>query len=316
MANEIRKRANFTLGLVADAPLLIGATTLNSSQLANLPTVGATEHMALILDPEQTYGAPEIVWVTSHGSGATSATIVRAREGSVARQHGQGTRWVHGPVVSDFIRSATAADRPTGGGLPYPGEVQYDQDTDQLVYWNNTAWVPVGQASRSWTIIEEQNPNAATVDFQNIPATFTDLQVLISGRGNAAGPRGWTHCRINNDSGANYDFIRHYWFSGVGTITDVRTGITSIECGYMLGTSATANQASAIQMLFPNYSSTVLRKTYMMTGGCSDPGAYGAIHNHQGGWRSTAAINRLTITYDPWGTTWVNGTKATLLGRR
>ena len=87
MANEIRTRTNFVGGLIEDNPLSAVATTLTSAGLANLPVIDSTNHAALILDPDGVDGNAEIVWVTSHTASATSATILRAQEGTTARQH-------------------------------------------------------------------------------------------------------------------------------------------------------------------------------------------------------------------------------------
>lgn len=106
MANEKRIRALAVGGLVTDNPLTAAAVTLNSDGLAALPAVGATEHAAIILDPDGTFGAPEVAWVTAHSVGATSATIVRGRETwnagvGVARQHDRDVPWVHCPTIED-----------------------------------------------------------------------------------------------------------------------------------------------------------------------------------------------------------------------
>jgi hypothetical protein len=105
MANGIRIRANFVGGVVDDNPLTIGATTLTSSTLNQLPPIGATEHAVIVLDPGGAGGAPEIVYVTAHTNGATTATIARAKEGTTSRQHNQNTTWVHSGIASDFAFS-------------------------------------------------------------------------------------------------------------------------------------------------------------------------------------------------------------------
>lgn len=119
MANELRVRANFIAGLIEDNPLTAAATTLTSADLASLPAIGATEHAVIVLDPD---GTPEIVYVTAHTAAATTATILRAQEGTVAVEHLRDTPWIHGPVTSDFsassmsyfaIVSTTATDNPT-----------------------------------------------------------------------------------------------------------------------------------------------------------------------------------------------------------
>jgi hypothetical protein len=102
VSNELRVRTNFAGGLVEDNPLTSTATTLTSAGLASLPAVGSTQHMALIVDPDAVGGNPEIVHVTAHTALATTATIVRAREGTAGREHLRDTPWLHGPTVRDF----------------------------------------------------------------------------------------------------------------------------------------------------------------------------------------------------------------------
>lgn len=102
MANEIRVRSNFQAGTITDNPLTNVATTINSAAFASLPAIGATQHLPIVLDPLASAGAPEIVWITAHTASATSATVVRAQEGTAARQHASGTVWRHAALVSDY----------------------------------------------------------------------------------------------------------------------------------------------------------------------------------------------------------------------
>lgn len=84
---------NFLAGTITDNPLLIGATTINSANFANLPAVAAPNFMWLVLDPDASAGAPEIVKVTAHTASATSLTATRAQQSTTARQHASGTTW-------------------------------------------------------------------------------------------------------------------------------------------------------------------------------------------------------------------------------
>lgn len=97
-----RLRQNFMEGVVDDAPLTIGATTLNSTELASLVAVAGPDILAMTLDPAAVNGAPEIIHVTAHTAGATSATILRGQEGTAARAHPAGTEWEHNITVLDF----------------------------------------------------------------------------------------------------------------------------------------------------------------------------------------------------------------------
>lgn len=97
-----RIKTGFVSGVIDDNPLLIGATTLTATELGDLPEIASPDIAAIVLDPAGTAGAPEIVHVTAHTAAATTATIVRAREGTTAREHLQSVPWVHGPTVEDF----------------------------------------------------------------------------------------------------------------------------------------------------------------------------------------------------------------------
>ena len=96
-----RLRGNNVFGTTTDNPLTNVATTMNSAGLANLPAVVAPDVAMITLDPNRVNGAPEIVQVTAHTASATSATIVRAQEGTAARQHNSGTFWVHAATAVD-----------------------------------------------------------------------------------------------------------------------------------------------------------------------------------------------------------------------
>ena len=104
-----RVRTNNVFGTITDNPLTNSATTMNSAGLANLAVVSSAEAI-IILDPNRVAGAPEIVVVTAHTGSATSATIQRGQFGTSARQHAQGTEWVHGPITTNATSYATAAD--------------------------------------------------------------------------------------------------------------------------------------------------------------------------------------------------------------
>lgn len=125
-----RIRTGFVSGVIDDNPLLIGATTLNSSTLDDLAEVASPDIAAIILDPAGSAGAPEIVWVTAHTAAATSATIARAKEGTTARQHAQNVAWVHGPTTTDYIHTreflVNAVRKSSATSVPYTALADWD----------------------------------------------------------------------------------------------------------------------------------------------------------------------------------------------
>lgn len=93
---------NFVSGTITDNPLLIGATTVNGSALADMVAVSGSNSMWLVLDPDGANGAPEIVSVTAHTAAATSATIARAQQSTTAREHPAGTVFRVAATKSDL----------------------------------------------------------------------------------------------------------------------------------------------------------------------------------------------------------------------
>jgi hypothetical protein len=148
MPNEIRVRQNFAAGTITDAPLSNVATVVNSAAFASLPAIGATQHLPIVLDPAAAAGAPEIVWVTAHTAGATTATVLRGRGGTTARQHAAGTVWRHTPMVDDYVTVATSTTRPATD--LYEGRLIYETDTDLLAVYTGTAWQYVSPSDSGW----------------------------------------------------------------------------------------------------------------------------------------------------------------------
>lgn len=101
MAATNRLFVDFISG-VTDVALSAGDTTISGPFLADLPAVADPDFIALILDPEFVGGNPEVVWVTAHTAGATTATIQRGKEGSSARAHDSGIKVVAG-LTADAV---------------------------------------------------------------------------------------------------------------------------------------------------------------------------------------------------------------------
>ena len=59
------------------------------------------------------------MWVTAHGSGASTVTVVRAREGTTARSWTSGAPWRCAPTIRDIVHTKTRATLPTDAHLGY-----------------------------------------------------------------------------------------------------------------------------------------------------------------------------------------------------
>lgn len=163
-------------GTITDNPLSNVATTINSAGFVDLPTVDATNHLILILDPTEANGPAEIVRVTAHTAAASSVTVVRGAEGSAARAHILGTTWFFGPVTSDFTEVLTSSTRPA---VPYEGELIYETDTNKLVGFGGVDWAPRdagGQLGYTEVnnLADQQDSSAGTeTDATNLTVTVT-----------------------------------------------------------------------------------------------------------------------------------------------
>lgn len=126
--------SNFLAGTTTDSPLSAGATTINSSAFANLPVVADVDTMWLVLDPDASAGAPEIVKVTAHTSSATSITVTRGQQSTTAREHASGTVWRAVVTKSDMDRvfRPTAIIGATSISFPTSTEVNITWATETI----------------------------------------------------------------------------------------------------------------------------------------------------------------------------------------
>lgn len=259
MANEIRVRADGVAGALS-AALGAGATSMSSAGLADLPVIDATQHALITLlvrDSDGRVTKRETVKVTAHTAAATTATIVRAQEGTSDQAWSSGDKWVHAPVASDF---------GAAGAVVVIAEVV----------------VGVG--------------GAATIDFTSIPGTYRHLRMMANTRleSGAAAVSNYL-MRFNADSGANYDwtYIRG---NGAAASSGSGADQTEVSV-LTLDPGATASSASQAEVTIFDYAGTTFLKggfvavNSFYTGGASNLGDRVDFR-----WQSTAAITRITLT--------------------
>jgi len=149
--------------------------------------------------------------------------------------------------------------------------------------------------------------STSTVSFSlsSIPSTYTDLRLVMSHL--AAGDYGWPSFRFNSDSGSNYSYT---YLRGVGTAA--QSGRTSNSTNIVIGGYQDANTtipALTIMDIFSYAGST--NKTVLFDYSSDSNGA-GTTYRQVGLWRSTSAINSITISRENWN--FISGTTATLYG--
>ena len=136
--------------------------------------------------------------------------------------------------------------------------------------------------------------------FTAIPQTYTHLLAWISGRSSAgSSPGANIHITFNGDSGANYDqhsvATQSSSTSGGGS-----AGLTSIDAFLLPWSGATANNFGWGEITVFNYTDTNGFKPVKAKGqtiGATSVGATWLTRQGGGLWRSTAAINRMDLTF-------------------
>ena len=153
---------------------------------------------------------------------------------------------------------------------------------------------------------------AASISFTSIPATYTDLVVLVSARSARSDDyRDELHIRFNSDGGNNYSnrILQ-------GNATSTGSGSTSatdyIKKGTMPGATATANTFSNNLIYIPNYAGSTVKSVSRDEVTENNSATNNYLELSAGRWSGTAAIT--TITFTPEVSTFVQYSTAYLYG--
>jgi hypothetical protein len=141
------------------------------------------------------------------------------------------------------------------------------------------------------------------VTFSSIPATYTDLVMVINCTQITVAASLWL--RFNSDSGSNYSWTE-FRGNGSSALTDRGSNYGQT---YFANNVIPNTVPGAFIVQFQNYSNTTTYKTFLSRGNATS-GAYAGASAIVGLWRSTAAINSILISQDG-GTTYKYGTGST-----
>lgn len=152
---------------------------------------------------------------------------------------------------------------------------------------------------------------AASFDITSIPATYRDLEFVLTARGNDGAANSMVQMTFNNDTGANYEYQQIN--AGGGSVSGAGTsGASYIRGGYLTTDGSAAGRASHHLIYIPNYAGTTFHKTAQVQGGLFY--ASGAEWDQWvGRWASTSAISRVTLT--PAAGSFKAGSRLTVYGR-
>jgi hypothetical protein len=155
---------------------------------------------------------------------------------------------------------------------------------------------------------------ANTITFSSIPATYTDLKVILTGFIEYTSPdRSYLYMRFNGDTGANYSatFIKG---DGTTASSSSDTSLTSARIGYISwsvagsGAYYSLNEIDVFSYAGSTYKTALGRGNVDM-----NTAATGEVHRNVILWRSTSAITSVAL-YSSLTRDFGVGTTATLYG--
>jgi hypothetical protein len=142
---------------------------------------------------------------------------------------------------------------------------------------------------------------AANFDFTGIPAIYRSLKLILHARSNRNATADSCLLTFNGDSAAHYDY--RYMLtdaSGSSVSAPPTQAQNNIFIGNISGLTATSGMAGSVEIKIPNYSGTVFRKNLIgnnfleiAESGLNASLTVAVIGGH---WRSSSAINQITIS--------------------
>jgi hypothetical protein len=134
---------------------------------------------------------------------------------------------------------------------------------------------------------------ASTIDFNNIPQTFTDLMIIISARTNRSATQGENYVYFNNDNNNLYSYT---FLQGSGTATgSSRASNIASFTGLVPGANATSSTFGNGQVYIPNYTGNQF-KSWNNESVQENNASVAYVELIAGLYRSTNAITRLTFS--------------------
>lgn len=147
-------------------------------------------------------------------------------------------------------------------------------------------------------VITVGSAGAASIEFTNIPSTYTHLQIRGLGRSSGAGSVDFAKMQFNNDTTSNY--ATHYLYgTGASALATAFSSSAYIYQDFYAGAAANASVFSGFVIDILDYRSTNKNKTVRMLSGWDNNGATnnGNIALQSGLWFKTPeAITSIKLT--------------------
>jgi len=143
---------------------------------------------------------------------------------------------------------------------------------------------------------------ATSFSFSSISSAYTDLRLVIVPEATSSG--GTVRFRYNSDTGTNYAFTR---LSGNGSLVTSTTGADEANIATS-GTSISAQKPALVTLDLFSYAGSTFKTALITVANAQN----NRIDKNIGLWRSTAAINSITVLLS--SQSFEIGTTATLYG--
>jgi len=155
--------------------------------------------------------------------------------------------------------------------------------------------------------------DAATITFSSIPATYTDLRVVLVGRNDVIGDTtAIPILRFNSDTGSNYS---RTLLNGTGAAAQSsrNTSATSINCGAIAG-GISADKRGLVEVDIFSYAGSTNKTCLVSNSNDLNTGDTSSqVRRIVGLWRDTTAINAISFALSD-GADFAATTSVTLYG--
>lgn len=155
---------------------------------------------------------------------------------------------------------------------------------------------------------------AANFNATGLVASFTNLLILLTARGDTAAADVLVKCQLNGDGGANYSDQTTRENAAALTTQENAVGLTSMTLGSVPAATGPANASGSLELWIPNYAGTVFQKAVNAWGSFRNTAtAAGMFNTHAGGaWNNTSAVSQVTIF--PVAGNFIAGSRLTIFG--
>lgn len=304
----------FTLTGAGGPPFYCAGALMTPAQTSVNVSLDASGAFSTTLCDNSTVTPVNTKWAIRISS-ATSAVPVNITPTTVSGSSQSLSTYISGLLLAIRIPGTQQVRAYTDTEVvsPIGGTTYFNLTSKSVRLFDGTSWTNAG-GSGAVTKISSQTlaSPAASVTFSNIPATYTNLKLVITARATgSSATNANVFIQLNGDTGNDYDWQEIVGSGGSTTSFSAAAAANGNLGNIAFGTGA-AGASGSIDATIVNYLGTTFWKNvisnsiYENTSGTSNTIPTSSI------WHGTAAITSITILDN--GSTFVTGSNFTLYG--